>query len=684
MFARTNTANKTVEEVIRLFTKFFSRSLDFIGDIIKTGPQSETSYANFQKASFEVQNSLESFNTIQKLITGLKRKGLYEEPGEFVIKSKTVENNGVLEEEIETGIIMPIEHQIKKFLEMPNVFDEIMKTQNREIVDGFYSNLIDGELWKRLLDKFEGKIVVPIYLYYDDFQPDSALSPHAKASKLGAYYYSFPTLPDYLATNLKNIFIAVIVRAADINLEDIERQDYDPVMYAIFEVLIKLESEGILLNINGERKRIYIVLPQVLGDNLSLNGCLGFLMGFTAKYICRICVMPKDDREVTTIQDVDLFRNQENFEECLEGITIDERKGVKYNCALNFLKSFKVYNNYCMDIMHDVYSGSGIFKIQLQCILQHYIDRETFTLSAFNKAKEDFKYGKKESGNKTAEITDKHLLNGLKMNAKEVWTLVEYLPLILMTIVPDFINCPIFAFSVTMAKVVNLIMKSTYTADEINKMEEGITDHHTKFLDHFNIVGKHLTPKYHNMLHYGTCIRLSGALKKTMVFKFEQKHQELKQYARVCYCRINLPLSICRKFCLEYSRHFLDKRNMFTLIRDISFTGESDLLGLYPCEVSQPIQSLHFKAVHYELGDLVYYQHEAYRIEEIVKDCNADEVFLYSRRINFQYEEHLGFYKVINYFNEFEIIDISELEFAPVNIHHVEKFDSYYFKIKSF
>lgn len=422
-----------------------------------------------------------------------------------------------------------------------------------------------------------------------------------------------------------------------------------------------------------------------MGDNLALNGCLGFLRGFIAKFICRICTIPKDQREKATREQVEFLRNKENYEECLRGrhAIIDERKGVKYNCVLNFLDNYKVYENFSVDLMHDCFLG--VFKTDIFSILNYYIqDKKVFSLADFNQGKKTFDYGKKNDGNKTADILEVHLTNGLQMNAKEVWTLVEFLPLMLINLVYNYENCPVFKFSLKTGEILDSITKSKYSEDDIEEMLTRVEEHHKMFLELFSTSNspKRLTPKFHTMLHYGTIVRLIGPLKKTMVFRFEQKHQELKKYARACHSRVNLPLSLCRKFSLDAANTFLYKKNIFGKIKEVIFKPQTNLLGVYACAVSNPMRSVKYKAVSYVLGDILFHQNEIFKLEEIVLESGKEVLLLFSKQLICQFKESLGFFMITGELEAYKIIKASELCFAPVNSHSISNND--YIKIKYF
>lgn len=80
-----------------------------------------------------------------------------------------------------------------------------------------------GEAWSEVLKHYGDRNFIPIALYSDEFSPNQVPGPHAKDTKLNAYYYSFPTLPDYLATSLENIFVAMIHNSRDLDLKEIAK-----------------------------------------------------------------------------------------------------------------------------------------------------------------------------------------------------------------------------------------------------------------------------------------------------------------------------------------------------------------------------------------------------------------------------------------------------------------------------
>jgi len=69
-------------------------------------------------------------------------------------------------------------------------------------------------LWKHKISQHSDKIIIPYFLYFDDFEINNPLGSHS-SSILGVYY-CFPSIPFYLRLNLQNIFIAALFNIKDV------------------------------------------------------------------------------------------------------------------------------------------------------------------------------------------------------------------------------------------------------------------------------------------------------------------------------------------------------------------------------------------------------------------------------------------------------------------------------------
>lgn len=85
--------------------------------------------------------------------------------------------------------------------------------------------------------------------------------------------------------------------------DEVKSFGWEKVLRPVVEEMRHLESEGMLLKVNGEMKKVRILLSGITGDNLFLNGILGFTECFTAKFPCRHCLVPGDAFQSAFIED---------------------------------------------------------------------------------------------------------------------------------------------------------------------------------------------------------------------------------------------------------------------------------------------------------------------------------------------------------------------------------------------
>jgi len=122
------------------------------------------------------------------------------------------------------------------------------------------------------------------------------------------------------------------------------------------------------------------------------------------------------------------MRNIINYTEDVAKMNFSET-GIYKSSILNTISSFHVTENYCIDVMHDVFEG--ICHYDMCHIIKYYIETaQLITLSNLNKRKINFNYGAIEVGNISSEITENHLKKfHLKMSTREMMTFVHFFQL---------------------------------------------------------------------------------------------------------------------------------------------------------------------------------------------------------------------------------------------------------------
>lgn len=113
---------------------------------------------------------------------------------------------------------IPLRVILKQTLEYSNLYN-LLKSNIENLIhktdNGLICNFIQSEIWRNKLQKNPNKILIPLFLYYDDFEINNPLGSHAGNQKLGALYFSIPCLPPEIISSLKFIFLALLFKSED-------------------------------------------------------------------------------------------------------------------------------------------------------------------------------------------------------------------------------------------------------------------------------------------------------------------------------------------------------------------------------------------------------------------------------------------------------------------------------------
>jgi len=210
-----------------------------------------------------ISNPFKLLSTEYRRFKHFQSLGTFIPPISYVIDTRMERVNGRPEMKDVTGQFIPPRKVLKKFLELPDVFNAIVAfVRKLESDDSVLENFVQGEVWKWKWSRYEpDDIVLPLALDFDDFEPNNALGPHCES--LGAVYLCLPT---YLQSRLENIFLALLFNADDRKLYGNYRT-FKPLL----EELKYLETQGIVVNLPEGQKKVYYVTGAIMGDNKGLN-----------------------------------------------------------------------------------------------------------------------------------------------------------------------------------------------------------------------------------------------------------------------------------------------------------------------------------------------------------------------------------------------------------------------------
>lgn len=246
--------------------------------------------------SHQIQSIFDACKTIlEKFSTECRRFFLYQEKGYLMqpieheigtrFVNENVDNMSVAEREKVFVQYIPLKWSLKVLLEIPGMF-QLLKDYmyDLQMEQNIISNFIQGNLWKEVSKNFgEGKFVIPLFAYYDEFETGNALGSHAGVQKLGALYTQIPCFPPYISSKLSNIMLTSLLYGKDRKLFE------NKVFQKFINELNELNVDGLLLNVDNEEIKVYSQLGLITGDNLGLNEMLGYVDNFNSGRPYRIC-----------------------------------------------------------------------------------------------------------------------------------------------------------------------------------------------------------------------------------------------------------------------------------------------------------------------------------------------------------------------------------------------------------
>lgn len=427
---------------------------------------------------------------------------------------KKTDTNTYFNIQAATAHFIPLRKIFQHFMELPNVLQLTLRhiREMNKCCSKDYFDFLTSPLWRDISKNYGDGIVIPIFLFYDDFEINNPLGSHAGIHKLGAAYILLAGTPLKYHSTLDNIFLALLCHSSDRTTHG-NRATFN----ILFEELKFLETNGIEVVSNNKRYKIYFTLTLILGDNLGVNSILGFSESFSSHFFCRFCRATKEQCQTLCISDLLLRRTKSNYDRDIQNLS-GISAGVKEPCIWNDLKFFHVTKNIACDVMHDIYEG--ICRYEVGIILKYLIDEKLFSLQFLNERIKYFNFGAYER-NRVPLIKTEHIKKCcIIISAAEMACLVRYLGLIIGDKIPQN-NCAWEVF-LLLKQIISIVTSRTIHESTPKLLKSLIEEHHSFYLEIFNNVT--LKPKHHIITHYPEIMTTVGPLINISSMRFEAKH----------------------------------------------------------------------------------------------------------------------------------------------------------------
>ncbi|KAE9543677.1 hypothetical protein AGLY_002073, partial [Aphis glycines] len=323
-----------------------------------------------------VKDPFNDLNTEYKRFKYYTKLGTYILPQEYVIGEQLNENRQNNDFALIpvncTQQFIPIRHVFYNFFKMKNVLSETLLYLNKcKLYNSALMNFTQGSVWRKKQKDHESQIVLPIFLFFDDYKVGNPLGSHSGIHKL-----------------------------------DRQKCGNNIIFKPVIDELNFLRETGIDIDIDNFNGNIKFELGLIIGDNLGIHSISGFVESFSATHVCRMCKIEKKEMKKQCYADDNLLRNLEQYHlDVIEGNVSDS--GVKEACVWYDVLSFSVLDQVGVDIMHDLLEG--VCKYDLSFLLLYYIqDLKLFSLQVLNERLLCFDYGP-DKGSKPCILHIEHL-----------------------------------------------------------------------------------------------------------------------------------------------------------------------------------------------------------------------------------------------------------------------------------
>nr|XP_049693403.1 uncharacterized protein LOC126053965 [Helicoverpa armigera] len=492
-----------------------------------------------------VKDECKEFDTEFKRLGFLEKQGTYIPPKKVVIGNRmcNIKERGVVKyKSVEcTEQLIPLRFVLQNFFSLKGVIKETF-----DYVNGLNSNclqnFVQGNYWRSVIEQYDGKLVFPLFMYFDDYETGNVLGTHSGIHKLGAVYVSVACMPPDRTSSLDNIFLALLFHSTD------------RIVFGnnvIFEPLIQelnfLSETGVNIDVPEYKGKLYFRLGLILGDNLGIHSIAGFNETFSSNFPCRICNVSKENLKDQLFENVNLLRNSENYNAQLL-LNSSSHTGIKEKCVWLSVTNFSLFDQLGVDIMHDILEGVAKYIMSF-IIVKYTSELKYFTFKTLNDRMEHFDFGPDSSSRPCQIITN----NVIRLSASEMLSFVRYFNLLVGDYVPT--DDRYWTLYLTLRNIINLLMSTIFNKEKCNLLQFLISELNELYI---KLSNETLKPKFHFLVHYPSMILKFGPLVNFWSMRYEAKHRVSKISARANFNRRNITLSLAKKHQLQLNKIFVE------------------------------------------------------------------------------------------------------------------------------
>lgn len=449
---------------------------------------------------------------------------------------------------------VPMEQVLKSFLELPNVFETILKSFQDAQHDYPLSSFVQGKYWRNIQLKYPNKLLIPLNIFFDDFEIDNPLGSHEK--KINGVYYTIGCLPPQYASKLENWFLAQFHPE-----EDFKKLGGQIVFAKLKEQLLQLRDHGIVIKVGGVERRVFFHVGRILGDNLGMNQMLCFTTSFNSTYSCRICLADSNECQIQHIEDPALLRNEDNYKKDVETAekTGNVSRGVREKSVSHNI--YDMFENPPKDPLHD--EEEGTWKKKLPQYLDNFIHDEqiNFTLNDLNNSSKLLNIDAACGINFPSEVSENALDNKfMKLSGSEMRFMIKYLGILIGKYIPR--GNKTWQLYILHRKIYFLIMSPSYTEDSAHQLRDLISQHRKLYLE---LGYGPLICKHHIVNHCPSGVS-DGPLRYASGIRGEAIHRDRKRTANATISRKNSLYTLAMRYQISLAKRFYEGKPLTSFV----------------------------------------------------------------------------------------------------------------------
>ncbi|KAK3916202.1 Sex-determining transformer protein 1 [Frankliniella fusca] len=627
LYANPAFPRNLVDKVVKDFSDYLSNPyFENFKDLVMSSLASDLPSETKQKVESMFETFQKPFDHLQ---TEYKRLKYFESCGDYIPpisysifsrEERVKTKNGVsLKMKDVLGQMIPLRKLFKRFFELPNALPDTLKylkSLNEE--SDWVFNIVQGEAWKRKCSSFKkGDIVIPINVYFDEVEPNSALGPHCEP--LGCTYVNIPVLPPECVSKLENIFLALLFDADNRSMYG-NQNAFKPLL----KELKFLGTQGIEVYVpDMGYVRLYFIVAAILGDNKGLNAICGFVESFSAHFYCRICSCPKSVLDSQLYEDPSMIRTPESY---MSDVNLNDPKstGIKELCIFNTLPAFVTPNDISVDEFHDIIEGVAHYT--MLPVLRHFNSLNKMFIPTLNSRMYCMDLGVDGDNRPPLICVDRLKCDKLKMTGSEMYTFVRIFGVLVIDMVPE--NDEFYNLYLLLKDLVDLLHAKALPKNIGPIISLRVKEHNMLYMQ---LTKENLKPKHHHLVHYERLFSQLGPFGLLSTIRHEAKHRLLSKTCDTCMSRVNL----CRTVAIKQQLSFCFRSVSNSPLKHQMIVGPSQLVNLKDSHMfpsySLTLPDSIFNNPSQLLANWIEYKGTKYQPRQvIVYDTNEEGLFLFA------------------------------------------------------